>query len=98
MMQRARWRQIQSIFADVADVAPANRAARLAEQCGDDRELRDSVESLLASDQRSVDPLLDVIGEAAEALLEDHQDRLLGPGGVDPRSWRHEHGIPRRAR
>jgi serine/threonine protein kinase/tetratricopeptide (TPR) repeat protein len=78
MMQRARWRQIQSIFADVADVAPANRAARLAEQCGDDRELRDSVESLLASDQRSVDPLLDVIGEAAEALLEDHQDRLLG--------------------
>src|SRR5882724_11607269 len=41
-------------------------------------ELRRSVESLLESDQRREDPLLHAIGEAAEALLEDHQDRLIG--------------------
>ena len=41
-------------------------------------ELRRSVESLLASDERTEDPLLHAIGEAAESLLEDHQDRLIG--------------------
>jgi serine/threonine protein kinase/tetratricopeptide (TPR) repeat protein len=78
MMSRARWQQIQSVFEKVADATPADREARLAEQCGGDSELRNSVESLLASDRRTEDPLLNVIGEAAESLLEEHQDRLLG--------------------
>jgi serine/threonine protein kinase/tetratricopeptide (TPR) repeat protein len=78
MIPRARWQQIQSLFEQVVDTTAVERAARLGEACGNDLELRRSVESLLESDQRREDPLLQAIGEAAEALLEDHQDRLIG--------------------
>jgi len=78
MIPRARWQKIQSLFEEFLDIPPAERAARLASSCKDDAELRNSVESLLASDQRTEDPLLNAIGEAAESLLEEHQDRLLG--------------------
>jgi len=78
MIPRARWQQIQSLFEQVVDKAPSERAARLMSSCGDDAELRRSVESLLASDQRTEDPLMNAIGEAAESLLVEHQDRLVG--------------------
>jgi serine/threonine protein kinase len=78
MISRARWQKIQSLFEEFVDTPPAERAARLASSCKDDAELRISVESLLAFDQRTEDPLLNAIGEAAESLLEEHQDRLLG--------------------
>src|SRR5882757_8127847 len=78
MISRARWQKIQSLFEEVIDSGPAERARRLADSCRDDADLRNSVESLLASDQKTDDPLLHAIGEAAESLLEEHQDRLLG--------------------
>ena len=78
MISRARWPEIQSLFEQVIDTGPADRAAHLARSCGDDAELKRSVESLLASDQRTEDPLLNAIGEAAESLLVEHQDRLVG--------------------
>ena len=78
MISRARWQKIQSLFEEIADSGPAERAARLASSCGDDTDLRNSVESLLVSDQRTEDPLMNAIGEAAESLLVEHQDRLLG--------------------
>jgi len=78
MISRARWQKIQSLFGEVADSPAAERAARLASSCGDDTELRSSVESLLASDRRTEDPLVNAIGEAAESLLIEHQDRLIG--------------------
>jgi len=78
MISRARWQKIQAVFDELVDAAPADRATRLAEHCGNDADLRTSVESLLASDQRTEDPLLTAIGKAAESLLEEHQDRLLG--------------------
>src|ERR1700726_1678514 len=78
MIPRARWQQIQSLFEQMLDTGDGERAARLGMACGDDLDLRSSVESLLKSDARSEDPLLNVIGEAAESLLEDHQDRLIG--------------------
>src|SRR4029077_6367345 len=62
----------------VVDSGTGERAAYLARACGDDMELRSSVESLLKSDDRTEDPLLQAIGHAAESLLEDHQDRLIG--------------------
>jgi serine/threonine protein kinase len=77
MIPRARWQQIQSLFEQVVD-SGAERSARLASACGDDLDLRQSVESLLKSDGRREDVLLQAIGEAAESLLEDHQDRLIG--------------------
>jgi eukaryotic-like serine/threonine-protein kinase len=78
MISRARWQQIQSVFEDVIDASPTERATRLAASCGADIELKRSVESLLASDQRTEDPLLNAISEAAEWLLVEHQDRLVG--------------------
>ncbi len=78
MISRARWQQIQSVFEDVIDASPIERANRLAASCGGDTDLKRSVESLLASDQRTEDPLLNAISEAAESLLVEHQDRLVG--------------------
>src|SRR6202162_5931962 len=78
MIPRARWQKIQSLFEEVVDSGPEERIARLASSCQGDSDLRDSVEALLASDQRTEDPLVNAIGAAAESLLEEHQDRLLG--------------------
>jgi len=78
MIPRARWQQIQSLFEQMIDTGTGERTARLASACGDDLELRASVESLLNSDARREDALLHAIGDAAESLLEEHQDRLIG--------------------
>src|ERR1700692_4388077 len=78
MIPRARWQQIQSLFEELIDAGAAARAARLASACGEDLELRSSVESLLKSDGRRDDVLLQAIGAAAESLLDDHRDRLIG--------------------
>jgi serine/threonine protein kinase/tetratricopeptide (TPR) repeat protein len=78
MIPRARWRQIQSLFEQLADVDEAEREAQLVRSCADDEDLRLSVESLLDVDRRQEDPLMSAIGAAAESLLEDHRDRLLG--------------------
>jgi len=78
MIPRARWQQIQSLFEQMIETGDGERSERLARACGNDIDLRSSVESLLASDARREDPLLHAIGEAAESLLEDHQDRLIG--------------------
>ena len=78
MIPQTRWQQIQAVFDEVADAEPTERDARLARFCGDDADLRRSVESLLASDRRSEDLLKNAVGEAAESLLQEHQDRLLG--------------------
>jgi serine/threonine protein kinase/tetratricopeptide (TPR) repeat protein len=78
MIPRARWQQIQSLFEQLIDSGPSERSVRLRQACGGDLDLRTSVESLLNSDERREDPLLHAIGEAAESLLEDHQDRLIG--------------------
>jgi serine/threonine protein kinase/Tfp pilus assembly protein PilF len=78
MIPRARWQQIQSLFEQLIDTGTGERSARLASACGDDAELRSSVEALLKTDGRRDDVLLHAIGEAAESLLEDHRDRLIG--------------------
>ena len=78
MIPRARWQQIQSLFEQLIDAGAGEREVHLARACGDDMELRSSVESLIESAGRREDPLLQAIGQAAESLLEDHQDRLIG--------------------
>jgi len=45
-----RWQRVKELFAQAKELAPAARPAFLASACGDDRELRDEVESLLAAD------------------------------------------------
>jgi serine/threonine protein kinase/Tfp pilus assembly protein PilF len=78
MIHRSRWHRIKSLFEELVDTAEGEREAHLASACGDDAELRSSVEALLASDRGPEDPLQDAIGDAAESLLEDHRDRLIG--------------------
>ncbi len=78
MMPKERWQQIQSLFEQLIDSGTGERAVHLARACGDDLDLRASVESLLEADGGRDDPLLHVIGHAAESLLEDHRDRLIG--------------------
>jgi hypothetical protein len=78
MIPRARWQRIQSLFEQALDVPPPERESRLADSCRGDNDLKRSVESLLASDEGAADPLMYAISEAAESLLIDHQDRLVG--------------------
>src|SRR5258708_19827369 len=78
MIPRARWHQIKSVFEQVDGVDAAERLAQLDRCCGDDSDLRSSVQSLLSRDGSKEDPLLHAVGAAAESLLEDHRDRLLG--------------------
>ena len=78
MIPRGRWQQIQSLFDQVVDAPPAEQAALMASACGGDGDLKRSIESLLASDRKSEDPLMNAVSEAAESLLVEHQDRLIG--------------------
>jgi len=78
MMSRERWQRVQTLFEEVADAPEVERRERLTRSCGDDLDLRRSVESLLASDGKTSDPVFNAIGAAAESLLIEHQDRLLG--------------------
>lgn len=78
MIKQARWQQIQTLFDQMADLDDTARAARLDKECGSDTDLREALESMLASDRRREDPLLSAVGAAAESLLEDHRDRLIG--------------------
>jgi serine/threonine protein kinase/Flp pilus assembly protein TadD len=78
MISRARWQRIQSLFEEVMDAPPHERTRYLESSCEGDHDLKHSVESLIASDQKTDDPLLEVISEAAESLLAEHHDRLVG--------------------
>ncbi|HEX3915331.1 MAG TPA: serine/threonine-protein kinase [Steroidobacteraceae bacterium] len=78
MIPRTRWAEIKSVFDQVADMGRAEQFAHLDKCCGGDAELRSSVQSLLILDGSNEDPLLQAVGAAAESLLEDHRDRLLG--------------------
>jgi serine/threonine protein kinase/tetratricopeptide (TPR) repeat protein len=78
MLPRARWHKIQSLFEELVDMNGVERVAHLDRACGDDSDLRVSVQSLLTLDGARTDPLLSAIGAAAELLLEDHRDRLIG--------------------
>src|ERR1700712_5124595 len=78
MIPRGRGAQIQSIFEELADVAEPDRSTQLAQRCGNDSDLKESLETLFARDGGREDPLFNAIGAAAEALLEDHRDRLIG--------------------
>ncbi len=68
-MTPERFAQIDRLFAEAASLAPGEREAYLAAQCGIDRELRAEVESLLAADAAAGARLAGTIEQAAAALL-----------------------------
>jgi eukaryotic-like serine/threonine-protein kinase len=78
MIPRVRWQQIQSLFEQLVDMESAAQGAHLDKSCGNDSDLRESVQSLLTLDAAREDPLLNAVGAAAESLLDEHRDRLIG--------------------
>jgi eukaryotic-like serine/threonine-protein kinase len=78
-MTPERYRKIGDLFDAALEMAPADRAAFLDKQCGNDLELRREVESLIASSNEAFDfignPALAV---AAELLASDETDELIG--------------------
>ena len=53
MTDGSRWHRVQEVFDSVVERPQAERAALLAEACGDDAELRAEVESLLACNEQT---------------------------------------------
>lgn len=78
-MSPERYEKICDIFAEALDIPPDEREMFLTKECGNDADLRNEVESLLASDQNSGDfiqsPALEV---AAELLAEEKSNSKIG--------------------
>jgi hypothetical protein len=73
-MTPERWQQIDALYVAAKERKPDERSAFLAEACGEDSELRDKVESMLAQD-----------GSAA-GILDLPMEGLLA-GVSEPRSF-----------
>ena len=54
-MSDKRWRRIEELFHEAADLAPVQRTEFLSRACAGDDELRRQVESLLANDKSKGD-------------------------------------------
>lgn len=95
-MSTDRWQQIKLIFDGATKLASPERAAFLDKHCGDDAELRDEVESLLASfdgaagfmDAPAVGAIADVVAPPQSSLTPGqalgHYEviRAIGAGGM----------------
>jgi tetratricopeptide (TPR) repeat protein len=56
-----RWQQVKAVLEEALEQEPAGRASFLATACGEDRELREEVESLLATDAETGDFLAEPV-------------------------------------
>ena len=74
----SRWKLTREIFDAVVDLSPAEQGVRLAAACGDDRALLKEIESLLAHDNPSYDPIAQVV--IAAAREGGGEERALQPG------------------
>jgi Tol biopolymer transport system component len=78
-MTPERWQRVKEIFQSALQLAPSERSVYLASACGDDKELRQEVESLIASHEKSgefIDSPAYVA--AAEMIVDDKAE--LNPG------------------
>jgi hypothetical protein len=74
-MMSAQLHTEKTIFLEAAEIAsPTERAAFLERSCGDDRQLRAAVESLLLAHQQSQELL-----DATTAPLTEHPGTVIGP-------------------
>jgi hypothetical protein len=85
-MSRERFQQVAAIFEQVSDLPPADRTAFLDEACGNNRQLREEVESLLRRHDREqpgahFDALERDVREKAEALTAT-QASITGPKSI----------------
>ncbi len=84
-MDRARWERIEALLDELLDLEGDTRRARLERLAGDDADLRDEVERLLAADSDPAQGVLDGgLDRLADPLLEDSAPeaapgRRIGP-------------------
>ncbi len=95
-MNPERWRQIEELYHDALELAPAERAAFISQSCGDDEELRREVESLLASRDEAASFIESTPDDVVAGMMAETQSRsmigrtlghyrissLLGAGGM----------------
>jgi Tol biopolymer transport system component len=78
-MSAERWRRIEELFHEAADLAPIPRAEFLSRVCVGDDELRRQVESLLDNDKSKDDVLEAAVAEAVDQLPDDLLGQQIGP-------------------
>lgn len=80
-MTADRWKQVQDLFVEAADMPPADRGAFLNVACGGDAELRRELDSLFQYDSEPGGPLTGVISDAANSLAASKSmvGRRIGP-------------------
>src|SRR5467141_1807921 len=83
-MTPERLQQIEELYHSALERDAAGRAAFIKEACNGDEELRQEVESLLASEAQAGDFIEEPVHEVAARLIADNQQRsmvgrLIGP-------------------
>ena len=75
------WRRVEEVFLAALDIPPEQRAAFLDQECGDDLELREEAESLLAADSGDGQRIAMLVAENAAGLLDRDSisGKRLGP-------------------
>jgi serine/threonine-protein kinase len=88
-----RWRRIETLFHQAAELDPASRDRFIQDACQDDLELRAELDSLLSSSDQTIAGLKGAVAEAAEGILGTGREdwtrigaygiiRTLGQGGM----------------
>jgi len=78
-MTPARWQEVERLYHAALDRPPAERATFLASACGDDRDLRREVESLLLhSDSRSDGFTDGALAKAAQLVSHTDLQPMIG--------------------
>jgi len=75
-----RWQQIESLFYECLDLPEESRSCFLAEKCGEDQELRQEIQSLLASAGGTMAFLERPVSHAAQDLAFASTSKLIDPG------------------
>jgi serine/threonine protein kinase/Flp pilus assembly protein TadD len=78
-----RWDLLNRLFDQALSLKNAERAAFVAHSCGQDAELREELESLLAAASDSDDTLIsDAVRQAADAIWSGDKQPVLAPGAL----------------
>ena len=75
-LRLTQWQRIEKLFQSALELEPAQRAAFLAQACGDDEALRHEVESLLVYQGAAGGLIQGAIHEAAGLLPNDDKGSL----------------------